>query len=656
MKNKLFHKTKSIFVLCLFILGNLFLLQAQENSTDSIVFSIDDQAVYKSEFVSQYKKNNNSDFENEDLNLEDYADLYLKFKLKVKAAKEIGLDTVPEFLKEFGSYRKQLADKYISNGDVTEKMVKETYHRLTNEVNASHILIAVSPQAQPVDTLEAYNTAIDILKKIDAGESFEDLATKFSKDPSVQVNKGNMGWFKAYKMVYPFETAAYNLDINEVSQPVKTQFGYHIIKKNDERPSKGKLKVAHIMKNLKSQDSTYDAESEIQKIYQKLQNGENFGDLAKQFTDHKQTAEKGGEISPFSIGQLNSAKFEEVAFNLDENNSLSKPFKTEFGWHIIKYLDHIPVEPLEEIKQDIIQKIKTSDRSQRLIENIKKDLMDKYDVSTNYEVLSGLENRIDESILKFKWNYESKDKDKETWILKIDEKEYMLDEFLTYIQKQQRAIKSKDIQDKINNAIDKFTYAKLIDIHNKNLENVSPEFAAEIKTYYEGLLLFNVMEQHIWKPTQNDTVALEKYYNLHPDKFMSKISIDGIMASSNSKQSAKKIKKEIDKKSIDVLKENYPESIFKTLEKTEIDDVMLPENLVLEIDNIEIYKHNGQYLCLQISNIHPSKLLEFDEVKGKVINLLQKEREDEWLADLEQKHDIYINNDLIKNLQQQLEN
>ena len=138
--------------------------------------------------------------------------------------------------------------------------------------------------------MEAYNTAIDILKKIDKGESFEELAVKYSKDPSAKENKGNIGWFKVNKMVYPFETTAYQLDINEVSEPVRTQFGYHIIMKNDERPSRGKMKVAHIMKSLKSQDSTYNAENEINKIYKKLQGGESFEDLAKQFSDHKSSA------------------------------------------------------------------------------------------------------------------------------------------------------------------------------------------------------------------------------------------------------------------------------------------------------------------------------------------------------------------------------
>ena len=649
MKDFLYKKSKSIFVFCFIILGSLVSV-AQNSSEKSIVFSIDDEPVYKAELLRQYKKNNQSNFQNDTLSITDYADLYLKFKLKVQAAKDKGLDTMPDFQKEFQSYRKQLADKYISNGKVTEKMVRETYYRMTNEVNVSHILISLKPDATPADTLEAYNIAIDILKKVEADESFEDLAVQYSKDPSARNNKGSMGWFKAYKMVYPFETAAYELDIDEVSEPVRTQFGYHIIKKNDQRPSRGQLKVAHIMKSFQSEDSIYNAKNEINTIYQKIKNGESFEDLAKQFSDHKTTASKGGELSPFSVGQLNSVKFEEVAFNLDENNPISKPFKSRFGWHIVKYVDEIPVEPLEDLKPKIIQKIKTSNRSQRLIENIKKDLMTQYEVSINYEQLSALENRINDSILRYKWNYKQQDDDEAVWVLKIDDHQFMLDEFLNYIQKQQRILKPKDIQNKINMAIDKFTYAKLINIHNQNLENISPEFANEIKTYYEGLLLFDIMEKTIWKPTQDDSLAQRSYYNSHTKEFMSTTAIDGIIASSSSKKIVKKIKKDIDQKSLEVLKEKYPEVIFKTLKQVEIDDSSLPKDLKLRVKTPKIYKNNTQSSCVFITDIYPSKPLEFSQVKGKIISKLQSQREEEWITQLKSKYDVYTNKNLIQKL------
>ena len=656
MKRSKWLKLKSKEFIYIFLLICVTSIYGQKANTDSVIFSINDHVVYKSEFLKQYQKNNNSSFQGDSISLKDYADLYLKFKLKVKAAKDKGLDTLPKFVNEYRRYRKQLADKYISNGRVTEEMVKDVYYRMTHEVNASHILLKFDDNATPADTLETYNRAIDVLKKVEAGENFEQLALSYSQDPSVRMNKGNLGWFKAYKMVYPFETVAYNLDIGEVSQPVKTQYGYHIIKKNDERPSKGKIVVAHIMKNLRSKDSTYNAQQEIYQIYQKVKNGDNFKDLAKQFSDHKPTASNGGELAPFSLGELNSQKFTEVAFSLNEKDSISKPFKTQFGWHIVKYLNHIPVEALEKIKPDIIRRIKTSDRSKRLIKNIKKDLLKLYDVSINYEALSLLEDRIDESILKYKWSYDKDDYENAEWILKIDNVEFGLFEFLEYIKKQQRSLDSNSISGKINQAIDKFSYAKLIKIHNQNLEEVSPEFASEIKTYYEGLLLFEIMEQQIWKPVQSDSLSLKDYFEAHRSEFMSPVKIDGILASSTTMNEAEEIKNEIDTETIEALKEKYPKAIFKKLDGTTIDNSALPEHIVLQDNFKKLYRNNGQYICLYISNVRPSKSLSFDDVRGKIINIVQKEKEELWIKELKSKYDIYVNKSLIEKLQDHLEN
>jgi peptidyl-prolyl cis-trans isomerase SurA len=645
---------KAVCTISLVFVG-LFNCNAQIRNSDSLVFSIDNEPVYKAEFLKQYRKNSSASVENQNTSLKDYAELYLRYKLKVQAAKDSGMDTLSSFLSEYNRYRKQLADKYISNGKVTQDMVDEIYHRMTTEVNASHILLSVSPEARPADTLEAYNTAIDLLKKIKQGESFEDLALTYSKDPSVRTNKGNLGWFKAYKMVYPFENAAYEIEVGEVSEPVRTKFGYHIIKKNAERLSKGKIKVAHIMKRHVPNDTTEAVKNEIFKIYDKIMNGEDFGNLAKQFSDHQPTASKGGELAPFGIGDMNSVKFEEKAFNLDENQSISEPFKTKFGWHIIKYIGNIPVEPIGKIEQEVVRKIKTSDRSKRLISNIKKDLMKIYNVNINYELLSSLEERIDESIISYKWKYSNDENDEANSILQIDKKKYSLKAFLNYIQKQQRSLEGTSIVEKINSAIDKFTYAKLISIHNKNLENISPEFASEIKTYYDGLLLFEIMEQKIWKPVQADTVALEKYYKENRDKFINETSIDGILVSGANQENINEIKKLLGKDSLQKIEAQFPKSIFKTLNKVEINSSFLPYELRLEIENARVYKHNGQFICVYITEIYPPKVLEFKSVRGKVIDQLQKQKEEDWIAELKSQYDIYMNRGLIENLSQSLE-
>lgn len=652
---KLKFSTKVSTLLMLLVFGAINFSFAQRQNLDSVVFSINDKPIYTSEFLKQYKKNNNTTSADDDFSLRNYAELYLQFKLKVNAAKDLGLHQESEFINEYNRYRKQLADKYISNGKVTQEMVDKIYYRMVNEVNASHILLTLEKGASPADTLETYNKAIDLLKKIQGGTPFEDLAVEFSNDPSVASNKGNLGWFKAYHMVYPFETAAYELEVGEVSEPVRTQFGYHLIKKNDERLSKGKVKVAHIMKRNMPTDSTYSAKDEIFKIYNKLKNGEEFEALAKQFSDHEPTASNGGDLAPFGLKEMNSHRFEKVAFDMDEVNSISEPFETKFGWHIIKYKGNVPVEPLENIKEEVIRKIKTSDRSKKLISNIKKDLLNIYDLQINYEILSSLEDRIDESLMKYKWMYDEENKDKKEWILKIDDKQFWMNEFLNYIQKQQRSLTGIDVSDKINNAIDKFSYAKLIAIHNENLENISPEFASEIKTYYEGLLLFEIMEQKIWKPVQEDSLAQLDFYKANRDKFVNPTRIDGYLVTSSDKKEINKVKALVGIDSLNILKEKFPNSIFKSLYKEDIKSIFLPYELRLEVDSPEVYKHNEQFLCVYITKIYPPEVSEFEEVRGRVIDLLQKEREAEWVKKLKSEYDIFINAELIENISRSFE-
>jgi peptidyl-prolyl cis-trans isomerase SurA len=639
-----------LFLILFLVLIPISSTIAQDSKSDSLVFSIDDEKVYKSEFVRQYEKSNSSSMDNKSLSVEEYLDMYINFKLKVKAAKDMGYDTLPKFLNEYNNYRKQLADKFISNGEVTEKMVRETYEHIKNEVNVDHILVSLKADASPNDTIVAYNKAIDIIKEIKEGKDFNELAKKYSDDPSVKDNNGNMGWFKAFKMVCPFEKAAYDLDINEVSLPVRTSFGYHIIKKNDERVSRGTITVAHIMKYNQSKERKASAKEEIFKLYQKIQNGESFDDLAKQFSEHKQTADRGGKLTPFSTGQLNSSIFEEVAFRLNEKDSISKPFETQFGWHIVKFIEDEPVKDFETLKNEIVKKIKTSDRSKKLIKNIKKDLMKRYEVNVNYETLSCVEQRVDSSLFSYKWRYEPILSDDEKWILKIDDNAFYVKELLIEINKSQRSLKGKSLQDRVNEAMDNFTYAKLISVHNKNLEFISPEFAQEIKTYYEGLLMFDVMQNHIWKPSQEDSLGQLAFYNQNKNEFKSKTKVSGIIANTKDKKIAKSLTKVIHKEKLSELKEKYPDVIFQEVELTEIDNPSIPKKLELKLNSPKTYKNNNQYMAITLSDIEKERILEFEEVKGRVIAKLQTQKEDNWLASLKNKYKIYINKPVLQAL------
>ena len=255
-------------VLILLFLSVTVIVNAQ-NKKDRVLFTVDGEPVYTSEFLQVYNKNKDVVNKENKKDIEEYLGLFINYKLKLKQAYNLKLDTVPAYLKEFNKYKKQLIEPYLKDRKVTDKLVKEAYNRTKYEVKAKHILIIVKLNASPADTLKAYNKALEARKEILEGKKFEDVAKKYSQDPSAKENGGNLGYFSAFSMVYPFESAAYNTNVGEVSMPFRTRFGFHIVGVDDKRLSEGEIQVAHIMIKEKKEDSTY-AKKQINDIYNKL--------------------------------------------------------------------------------------------------------------------------------------------------------------------------------------------------------------------------------------------------------------------------------------------------------------------------------------------------------------------------------------------------
>ena len=321
-------KLKYIYIL-MFIFSNLL-------SQDRTLLSISDDSLSVDDFMKTYYKNRlDTDTLKFTDSLNEYMDLYIKFKLKVIEAENLGLDTLPSFIRELDGYRRQLVKPYLTDTEITDQLLKEAYERLKYEVSVSHILI----QADANDTLEAYTQVLNISEKLKKGEDFIQLARKFSDDPSVKENDGNLGYFSALYMVYPFETASYETPVGNVSDPIKTRFGYHLIKVNDKRNSRGEVKVAHIMIGVdnKKENSITQSRDKIYEIYDSLvlHNGSNFSQLAKKYSDDKKSGLNGGELDWFGTNKM-VPTFENNAFSLDSIDHFCQPFETEFGWHIVK--------------------------------------------------------------------------------------------------------------------------------------------------------------------------------------------------------------------------------------------------------------------------------------------------------------------------------
>ncbi|MCC6684447.1 MAG: peptidylprolyl isomerase, partial [Bacteroidia bacterium] len=349
--------------------------------TDEVLFTFGTDTVYRSEFERIYSKNNTSKEKPDEKSIREYLDLYVNFKLKVKEAIRMGLDTLPSFKSELAGYRKQLAQPYLIDQKVSQQLVKEAYERMKYEINASHILIRLDENALPKDTIAAYKKIMDLRAKIMKGESFDSVAAKFSEDPSAVSNYGNLGWFTAFQMIYQFETGAYTTEPGKISMPVRTRFGYHLIKVIDKRAATGEIKVAHIgirVPSSATSEQQLEIKSRVDAIYTKLKQGEKFEDLVKQYSEDERTAQQKGELNWFS-GTNNSfpQEFKDAAFALKENGTFSAPVRTSFGWHIIKRVDKRGLQPLAELEESIKSKVARDSRQDQnkraVIDRIKRE-------------------------------------------------------------------------------------------------------------------------------------------------------------------------------------------------------------------------------------------------------------------------------------------
>ena len=362
------------FLVLNLLIGSVNFTNAQSIDSKNLM-TIGGETISVKEFLRVYNKNIDLVQDDSQKNIDYYLNLYTNYKLKLKEARTLGFDQKESYKKEFESYKNQLSKAYTSDKEVTETLVKEAYNRTAKEVKAQHILVRIQPGQ---DTLAAYEK-IQALRPRMVKEDFKSLRTALHDGKSIFVE--DLGYFSAFKMVYDFENAAFNTPLGQTSKPFRTQFGYHVVKVLNKRPSKGKVQVAHIMIANTQNDSTLVPENRIKEIYRSIQEGDSFESLAKQFSDDKSSAAKGGVMNPFKSGDIRSEIFVNTAFGLKDIGAISEPIQTQFGWHILKLISKTPVEPYEKIKVDLEQKVKRDARSKIIRQKMLEKLKQQYKIS-----------------------------------------------------------------------------------------------------------------------------------------------------------------------------------------------------------------------------------------------------------------------------------
>lgn len=630
-----------------------------QNKKD-VLMTIDGSPVYADEFKRVYKKNLDLVQDESQKDIDGYLQLFIDYKLKIAEAKAQDLDQEELYKTEFNKYRDQLSRNYLFEDKFTEDLAKEAYDRGKEEVNASHILVLVGYEATAQDTLAAYNKIKAIHEKAVKGADFEQLAKTNSEEPNANNSGGNLGYFSVFNMVYPFETAAYNTKVGAVSDIIRTSFGYHIIKVNDRRVRLPKIMVSHIMISDKKGARTFDPEERVNEIATMLKQGQSFESLAKEYSDDKNSAINGGKLKAFTKGELRAPEFEEAAYALKNIGDISKPVKTDFGWHIIQ-LDEIVADPtFEEERVSLEKRIKQGDRGKVVVNAVNKKIKGMYNFKKGEDYLSYFNSYISDSVLSRQWKMQPIPAAQNKILFTIGKKVVKFSDFANFIAARQRTTmpyKEKELL--LAGFYDEFETEQLKEYFRDQLEVENEDYAAVLGEYRDGLLIFEVMDRNIWSEAKNDTIGLQKYYDKTKKNYQWKQRVDADIFSATSQISAQRVQKMLEEgKAPEAIKtELNPDGTVNVLLSQgvfELGEQELPQNMAVQKGVSTIYPSNDSFTVVNVKAILPEGDKELEAVKGRVISNYQTELETRWMNELHSKYKVEVNKKTLKRLKKQL--
>ena len=620
---------------------NAFSQKAVKQAPALTLFTINNKSVTTDEFIDIYKQKNQSkkgDFT--EVKISEYLDLFINFKLKVTEAQKRGMDTTAEFRKEFNSYKDELKKPYLAESNELDRLTKEAYARLTEEVKASHILINLNPDPRPADTLAALQKITEIRNKTMSGEDFGKLAKEFSEDPSAKTNDGNLGYFTTMQMVYPFETAAYKTKVGEISQPVRTRFGYHIIKVVDRHAARGEVEVSHILLRGGSANDVK-VKTTIFEIYDQLKGGRKWEELCAEYSEDNATKSAGGKLRPFGVGALPSVpEFEKVAFNLQQPGDVSDPFQTAIGWHLIRLEKKIPVPSFKEIEPALKRKVSRDERLQisktSLLAKRKKELG-----FVEGEAAQQIKSLADTSLIRGRWKFRGEESLKTKTLFTIQSKPVLAGAFISYIYKNQ-ANSALSPEVFLNQRYEKFVEESLSDKEEEILIAQHPEFKSLLNEYYEGILLFGIMEKEIWNKASLDSAGQHKFYDQSQSKYMAGERLEARLFATTDEVFLEEMQVKISKG--DSITKNDVKK-FKSVQKTRLFEK--GENKVIDKIPWSIGIHqseaDGIYYLVEVNSLAAPGPKSFSEARAQVISDYQDYLEKNWIAELKVKYPVKIN-------------
>ena len=645
-----------LFRILIFITFIAFTHSVQAQN-DPVVFTVDGDPVLVSEFEYIYNKNNNDKNKYSEASIREYLDLYTKFKLKVKAARDMGLDTIPSLQEELAGYQKQLAESYLTDKKMKESVYTEAYERSGEDVEVQHIFVKIDKITK--DTVEPLKKIRAAYAELNDGADWNLMVAKYSQDQRNNANGGNIGYVNAPlpSGYYDLETAIYTTPIGEFSQPLRSPSGFHIVRPKNKREARGEVEVAHILIRNRKTDDRY-AKTRIDSAYALLKDGVEWNEVLKKYTEDKNTKGKQGYLGWVAINKY-LLPFENAAFSLKEDGAISRPVLTTFGYHIIKRISKKERPAYDIARYSLEKELANSARIMQAERDILNSIRKDSEFKTNTKNLDRVKNSVDSTIFVFSWDGLT-GLNNETLATMKGGSKIMVEDLNKYLLAQKgkrlRLRKTHSPSQLVESLWEQFTDDQLINYEKTQLAEKYPDFKALMREYDEGILLFEATRLKVWDYAGQDTIGLKKYFDEHQDKYQwgDRAELITYDIGSKLKNEAEAVQR--------YAKDNTPTAVYTrfadgdfsikyTSSRAEQD--RLPEGLKLAKGAqllVPPGDQNDTYTLYHITAVIPAGPRSLEESKGFVIADYQDVLEKEWIQSLKNKYAVKVNEKTIKSL------
>ena len=640
---------------------------AQSKLDKKVLRTIGDKPVTVKEFTDIYNKNNLKDEVIEKKSVDEYLDLFVKYRLKVMEAYEMQLDTSAKFKKELDGYRKQLAKPYFTNDEVSEELIEDAYQRKLKDIRASHILINCDKHALPADTLKAYNKAMEIRKKA-LKSDFGEVAATYSQDPTARDrkadangparkgNKGDLGFFTVFDMVYPFETGAYNTPVGEISMPVRSDYGYHLIKVNSVTDAMGIITAAHIFLKLDANASEEDVQAmklKADNIYKEIMDsdGKGWNEAVLKYSDDRGSASRSGTLTPFTVSRI-VPEFIETVKQL-QPEEISQPIRTNYGFHIIKLISNTGVGSFEKERQAIAERVEKDMRSRKTEDVVLQQIKKEYGFKNNDKHINQFITSVDSTILTGKY-VPTDDIKGENVLFSIGKERFTVSDFVTYIQTKQTPQKYVTAQTYAYQLFEAFQNAKVMEYADAHLEEKYPEFKMLMQEYNDGILLFDLMEKEVWSKAVSDTAGLREYFERNASNYTWSDRVKACVITVNRAESLPKVKRYLD--------EGVPfDSLRVTMARDSVHYVSVRNGFFQHGDNAFVDQTEWKAgvrneipssvdestVIVNIIELRKPEQKTLSEARGLATSDYQTELEEKWIESLRKKYPVKVDEKVL---------